>query len=132
MSGDDDSAPMRSIVTSATTIAGTLLAAAALRFAIVEPAGIAHLCSAPEAPWWCGVREALVGALGLGVPGVAAIAAGVAANLKRSSGWALAAACLGGAGLVLYSVVAGAVGFLLGALVLARTVAARQAENARG
>lgn len=102
----------------------SLAAAAALRYAALEPAGLAHLCGAPGAPWWCAPRALAAGVLDVGALGFGAIATGVVAILTRSSAWALAAACLGAAGLLLYAVATGAAGFLLGFLVLARAIAA--------
>jgi hypothetical protein len=102
----------------------SLAAAAVLRYAAIEPAGLAHLCGAPAAPWWCAPRALAAVVLDVGALGFVAIATGVVAILTRSSTWALAAACLGAAGLLLYAVATGAVGFLLGFLVLARAIAA--------
>ena len=102
----------------------SLAAAATLRYAALEPAGLAHLCGASGAPWWCAPRALAAGVLDAGAPGFAAIATGVVAILTRSSAWALAAACLGAGGLVLYAAATGAAGFLLGFLVLARGIAA--------
>jgi hypothetical protein len=102
----------------------SLVVAAILRYAALEPAGLAHLCGAPGAPWWCAPRALAAGALGAGSLGFTAIATGAVAILTRSSAWALAAACLGAGGLVLYAAATGAAGFLLGFLVLARAIAA--------
>jgi hypothetical protein len=102
----------------------SLAAAATLRHAALEPAGLAHLCGAPGAPWWCAPRGLAAGVLDAGALGFVAVATGVVAILTRSSAWALAAACLGAAGLLLYAVATGAAGFLLGFLVLARATAA--------
>ena len=102
----------------------SLAAAAIVRYGTIEPAGLAHLCGAPGAPWWCGPRTLAAVALDAGALGFAAIATGVVAILTRSSAWALAAACLGAGGLVLYAAPTGATGFLLGSLVLARAIAA--------
>lgn len=94
--------------------------AALLRFQVVEPEALAHLCGAGAAPWWCALRSALIAAFATHALGVAAVAAGGIAVATRRSGAALAAACLGVAGLVLYSVEAGAIALLLGLLALAR------------
>jgi hypothetical protein len=112
------------IALAAAAVALSLAIAAVLRYAALEPAGLAHLCGAPGAPWWCAPRALAAGVLDAGALGFAAIAAGVVAILTRSSAWALAAACLGAAGLVLYAAATGAAGFLLGFLVLARTITA--------
>jgi hypothetical protein len=98
-----------------------LAIAAGVRYAIIEPPGPAHLCGAPGAPWWCAPRALAAAAFDAGALGFGALAVGVLAILTRRSAWALAAACLGAAGLLLYAVVTGAVGLLLGLLVLART-----------
>ncbi len=110
----------KTVVSGIAAAALALAAAAIVRYALIEPVAIAHLCGAPEAPWWCAPRAAAAFVLDAGALGFGAIAAGAAAILTRSSAWALAAAGLGAAGLVLYAAVTGAVGFLLGLLVLAR------------
>jgi hypothetical protein len=101
-------------------IAGAGIAAAALRLLVVEPEATAHLCSAPGAPSWCTARAAAIAAFGSGALAAAAVLAGVVATVTRRAGAALAAVALGVAGLVLYSIEAGAVGLLLGLLALAR------------
>lgn len=105
--------------------------AAGLRYGLVEPASLAHLCGATGAPWWCALRALAVAVVATGALGVAAVGAGVVATLTRRSGWAIGAVACGAAGLVLYAVVAGATGLLLGLLVLART-AGRPPPDARG
>lgn len=97
---------------------------------MVEPEPIVHLCGSAAAPWWCGARALVVAAFATNALAVASVAAGVGATLTRSSGLALAAACLGLAGLVLYSVEPGATAFLLGLLVLARRDHARRKRAA--
>ena len=111
---------MKAHVGAAVSIAIAAAVAALLRFYVVEPEEMAHLCGAAGAPWWCAVRAAVIAAFATHALGVAAVAAGGIAIATRWSGAALAAACLGVAGLVLYAVEAGAIGFLLGALALAR------------
>jgi len=108
------------VIRIAASVAIALAIAAGVRYAVIEPAGLAHLCGAPGAPWWCAPRALAAAVLDAGALGFGAIGAGVLASLTRRSGWAFAAACLGAAGLVLYAVVTGAVGLLLGLLVLAR------------
>jgi hypothetical protein len=102
-------------------IAAAGIAAAALRFLVVEPEATAHLCSAPGAPGWCAARAIAIAAFGTGALAAAAVLAGVVATVTRRTGAAVAAVALGVAGLVLYSVEAGAVAFLLGLLALARS-----------
>ena len=104
--------------------------ASMLRFQVVEPEALAHLCGAAAAPWWCTLRAAVVAAFASQALAIAAVAAGVLAIVTRRAGAAIAAASLGAAGLVLYAVEAGAIGFLLGALALARP--RRRQDHARG
>ena len=121
---------MSTFVRPATLIVGTVAAAAAMRFALLEPEPIVHLCGSAGAPWWCTARSAAIAAFATNGLAVVAVAAGILAVLARSSRLALAAACLGMAGLVLYSVESGAVAFLLGVLVLARPRHARRERTA--
>lgn len=102
-------------------VAAAFALAAAIRYAVIEPEAIAHLCESHDAPWWCVVRAGAVAVFATHAPGIAALAAGVVATFSRRSSWALAAACLGAAGLALYAAGTGAIGFLLGVLVLARS-----------
>ena len=111
---------MKALAVAPLSIAITLAVAAFLRFQIVEPEQVAHLCGAGAAPWWCTLRAAVIGAFASHALAVLAVGAGAVAVLTRRSGVAVAAACLGSAGLVLYSVEPGAVGLLLGLLALAR------------
>jgi hypothetical protein len=108
----------RVVVAVSIAIAGAV--AALLRFYVVEPEGVAHLCSAPDAPWWCAPRAAVIAAFTTNALAVAAVAAAGIALATRRSGLALAAVCLGVGGLVLYAVEAGAIAFLLGLIALAR------------
>jgi len=103
-------------------IFATVVAAAAaygVRLGLIEPEAFGHLCAA-GGPWWCAPRGLLIDALHAGALGLGAVAFGAAATLTRRTGAALAAAMLGAAALVLYDADLGAVGFLLGALALAR------------
>jgi hypothetical protein len=108
-----------------------LAATAMLRYAVIEPAHIGQICAAGAAPWWCAPRDVLIGVFASGALGLAALAVSVVATFNRSSSWALVAVCLGIAGLVLYAFEASAVACLLGAMVLARTVAARRQPHAQ-
>jgi hypothetical protein len=94
--------------------------AAIVRFLLVEPDAMVHLCGATAAPWWCALRAAAVAAFATNALAIAAVVAGGIATATRRSGAAVAAVCLGLAGLVLYAVEAGAVALLLGLLALAR------------
>lgn len=111
---------MRRVTAPVFAIATSVAIAAGVRFQIVEPEGLAHLCSASAAPWWCTLRAAVIAVFATNALAIAAVAAGGIAIATRRSGAALAAACLGVAGLVLYAVEAGAIACLLGLLTLAR------------
>jgi hypothetical protein len=101
-------------------VAATTAVAILLRFQFIEPEAYAHLCSAPGAPWWCAPRATAIAAFSSGALAVAAVGAGLAAVATRRRAVALAAVCLGVAGLLLYAVEGGAVSLLLGLLAFAR------------
>lgn len=121
---------MKALVSLIASIAAAAGLAASLRFLVIEPEGAAHLCSAAAGPWWCAPRAAAIALFSSGTLAVAAVGAGVIATFTRRRAAGLAAACLGAAGLVLYAVEAGAVGFLLGLLVWSRP-RAREAGGGR-
>ena len=102
----------------------------ALRHLLIEPESIAHSCGSPGAPWWCAARALVIAAFATNAIAVAAVVAGVLAILTRRSGLAVVAACLGVAGLVLYSYEAGAAALLAGLVVLAREHHARRQRPA--
>jgi hypothetical protein len=108
------------MVRYALPIAASFALAYGLRFGIVEPETLAHACGAPAAPWWCALRAAVIAAFASGALALGCVVAAVAATYARSRRWALAAACLGIAGLVLFSHESGVVALLAGVLVLAR------------
>jgi hypothetical protein len=99
------------------------VAAYGLRVGLIEPEAFGHLCAGGGGPWWCWARGLLIGAVHTGVIGAGAVAFGALASFRRQAGIAAAAGMLGAAGLVLYDAEGGAVGLLLGLLVLARTLA---------
>ncbi len=109
-------------------IAISFALAYALRFGLIEPAAIAHVCGAAPAPWWCSLRGAVIAAFASGGLALAALASAGLATLLRARAWAFAAVCLGVAGLVLFSSEAGAVALLAGLLVLARDEHARRQQ----
>ncbi len=100
--------------------AALLLAASlAIRFFLIEPRGIGILCL-ENAPWWCGPRELVVRGSLADLWGIAALAFGALALLRR---WPVAAGLAVGfglLGLVLYNAGLASVGFLLGLLSLLR------------
>lgn len=111
---------MKSLALPTLLVTAAAALAALLRYLVIEPEGLAHLCSAAAAPWWCAPRAAAITAFSSGALAIAAVGAGVLAIVTRRRGAGGAAACLGAAGLVLYTVEAGAVALLLGLLALAR------------
>lgn len=107
-------------------VAATGLLAALLRYQLVQPAAIAHVCDAGGGPWWCTARSLVIATFSTYGIGYAALIAAAVALWRRSAGTALAATAFGIAGLVLYCYEAGAVGFLVGLLVLARAAAGQE------
>lgn len=107
-------------------IAAAGLLAALLRYQLVQPAAIAHVCDAGGGPWWCTARSLVIATFSTYGLGYAALVAAALALWRRSARAALAAAAFGIAGLVLYCYEGGAVGFLVGLLVLARAAAGQQ------
>lgn len=101
-------------------VAVATVVALGLRVGLIEPEAFGHLCAGGGAPWWCGPRGLLIGTLHAGVLGAGAVVFGVLGAFRRRSAFAVAAAALGASGLLLYDVEIGAVGLLLGALVLVR------------
>jgi hypothetical protein len=105
------------------TLALVALAASALRYGVIEPPAVAHLCTAGGGPGWCAWREwAVLGFLGY-TYGYAALTAAFVALFWRHPLAAWLAAALGVAALVLYCVEAGAFALLVGALRLLRVQA---------
>lgn len=104
-------------------VALVALAAATLRYGVIEPASMTHLCSADGGPRWCAWRQwAVLGFLSYGY-GYAALTAAFVALVARHPVAAWLAAALGFAALVLYCFEAGAFALLVGALRLLRTQA---------
>jgi hypothetical protein len=102
------------------TLALIALAAAALRFDVIEPPAMATLCSAEGGPRWCAWRQwAVLGFLSY-TYGYAALTAAFIALVARHPLAAWLAAALGVAALVLYCFEAGAFALLVGALRLLR------------
>lgn len=97
-----------------------LAATAALRFLLIEPHEIGHLCLQAEAPWWCAARSGLAAVFRTQAFGVASLAAGGWAWWRGDARWAAAAMLIGAAGLMLYNTNLAAPGVLLGIIALAR------------
>lgn len=101
-------------------LAAILAATAALRFLLIEPHDIGHLCLQADAPWWCAARGAVAAAFRSQAFGALGLACGLWAWLRGEPRWAAAAMLVGGAGLMLYNTNLAAPGVLLGIIVLAR------------
>ena len=105
------------------TLASVALAAAIVRYGVIEPPAVAHLCTAGGAPGWCAWRQwAVLGFLGYGY-GYAALTAAFLALVTRHPLAAWLAAAMGFTAMVLYCVEAGAFALLVGALRLLRAQA---------
>lgn len=100
------------------------IAAATLRFKLIESSAIGQLCSSNHGPWWCGARTALVQGFLHNVYGVAAMIAAVLALVtgRRAPAWL--AAALGVFAIQLYGAESGALALLIGSLRLLRLQAA--------
>lgn len=103
------------------------LAAAWLRYGLIESAAIGQQCSGGHGPWWCGWRLALVLGFLHNVYGIAALVATALALLWKRAWPAWLAAALGVFALELYCVEAGALALLVGSLRLLRVQATRVA-----
>lgn len=102
---------------------GVGFATTAVRFGLIESSAIGQLCSSSHAPWWCGVRTALVLGFLHHVYGVAALIGAVLALTSRRhalAALAALAAALGAVALLLYGAEAGALALLIGSLRLLR------------
>jgi hypothetical protein len=104
-----------------------LAATAALRFLLIEPHEIGHLCLQTDAPWWCGVRDGVAIAFRSQAFGWLSLAAGLWAWWRSDARWAAAAMLVGAAGLMLYNTDLAAPGVLLGIIVLAKGARLRAA-----
>lgn len=92
------------------------LAAAWLRYGLIEQPALAELCSAAQPPWWCPLRLTLVLGFLHGVYGYAALAVTALALWRRSATLAALAAACGAFALLLYNVDGGALALLLACL----------------
>lgn len=105
------------------TLALVAVAAATLRYGVIEPPTVANLCTASGEPAWCAWRQwAVLGFLSYGY-GYAALTAAFIALFWRHPLPAWLAAALGTAALVLYCFEAGAFALLVGVLRLLRAQA---------
>lgn len=96
------------------------LAAAWLRYSLIESSAVGAACSALSSPSWCIGRAWLVLGFQKDVYGAAALVATVLALLPRRPRTAWLAAALGLVALELYCVEAGALALLVGCLRLLR------------
>ncbi len=96
------------------------VAAAALRFGLIESSAIGQLCSSHHGPWWCSVRTTLVLGFLHNIYGVTALVGAALALLSRRRVLAWLAAALGVFALLLYGAETGALALLIGSLRLLR------------
>ncbi len=96
------------------------IAAAVVRFELIESSAIGQLCSSDHAPGWCKLRTALVLGFLNHVYGVAALVGAALALLSRRRALAWLAAALGIFALQLYGAETGALALLIGSLRLLR------------
>lgn len=114
--------------------AGIAAAAAyAIRYGVVEPPAMGEICNAPAAPMWCVLRSGLNAVTSIYALGYAALALAAAAILtppKIARRLIIAAALLGGMGLILFNPAQAAPALLLallrGALLDGQPVQAEQ------
>jgi hypothetical protein len=99
------------------------LAAAWLRYGLIESAAMGQQCGAGQGPWWCSWRQALVLGFLHNVYGIAALIATALALLWKRPWPAWLAAALGVFALELYCFEAGALALLVGSLRLLRVQA---------
>lgn len=99
--------------------------AALARYGWIEPAAAAQWCNAADPSLACRLRDVLIAIFLREGFGWAALVVALLALVTRRAGLALAGACLGAVGLVLYSFEPAAVASLLSALVLARSMVGR-------
>lgn len=96
------------------------LAAAWLRYDLIESSTVGQLCSGAHGPAWCAWRQWLVLGFLHDVYGIAALAVTALAWWRSDARLAWLAAALGALALVLYCFEAGALALLLGCLRLLR------------
>ena len=96
------------------------VAAAWLRYGLIEPSTMAQQCGGGHGPWWCHWRQWLVLGFLNDVYGIAALAATALALLRKRAWLAWLAAALGVIALQLYCFESGALALLAGCLRLLR------------
>ena len=111
---------VRSIAMVAVAILGAYVAAAAVRYGLIEREDLGQLCEARLAPWWCHARMLVIRAFLHDVFGLGSVAFAALALWRRSRGLALLAVAVGTCGMVLYNFTWSGVGVIGGALALAR------------
>jgi glycerol uptake facilitator-like aquaporin len=111
---------MRTLLGLGSVGAVAWLAAAAVRYGLVEREDLGAVCDAAMAPWWCQVRMLVIRAFVHDVFGLASLACAAAALWRRSRRLACAAVAIGVVGMVLYNFTWAGAGVIGGAMVLAR------------
>ena len=110
----------RVVTKIAVTGSAAYIAAAAVRYGLIERENLGLLCDTQAAPWWCSVRLLIIKAFLHDVFGLTSVALAAIAAWRRSGALAVAAVAVGTVGMVLYGFTWSGVGVLGGALVLAR------------
>lgn len=110
----------RAIVRIAAAGGIAYVAAAAVRYGLIEREDLGLLCQGAGPPWWCSVRLLIIQAFLHDVFGLSAVALAALAVWRRSVLAATLAVVVGTVGMVLYGFTWSGVGVLGGALVLAR------------
>lgn len=96
------------------------VAAAVVRYGLIEREDLGLLCQGASPPWWCSVRLAVIQAFLHDVFGLCAVALAALSVWRRSALAATLAVVVGTFGMVLYGFTWSGIGVLGGALVLAR------------
>ena len=99
------------------------MAAAWLRFDLIQPSDIAALCGDAGSPWWCPVRQWMVLGFLRNIYGMFALVAALFAVFAHRLAVAWLAAALGLFALVMFCYQAGALALLVGCLRLLRVQA---------
>lgn len=115
------------LVFAVTSVVLGFAAGAGIRFLLIQPPELAWACSEAVAPWWCMLREAIIGFCRAQGLGLIAVLAGASALLLRAMastaiGRQIAGVAIvsGAAGLLLYAPELSAAGLLLGLMRLLR------------
>src|SRR3546814_17947821 len=90
-----------SMVLTWAAVAVVIGIAMALRYLLVEPHAMGHLCDSGDGPWWCYLRLAVILTFNTGGLGFISLAAGLVSLFRWTSAAALVALLVGAAGLAI-------------------------------